>query len=83
MCPDCNKFPRDSKERLCVMGDTGELGHTPPDVSRYTIFVKLWKDPDPYLVLMDPDPGGPKTYRWSSGYGLFFLDMDSDPVMKF
>lgn len=32
---DCNKFPRDSKERLCVMGDTGELGHTAPDVSRY------------------------------------------------
>ncbi len=21
------------------------------------------EDPDPYLVLTDPDPGGPKTYK--------------------
>ncbi len=28
-------------------------------------------DPDPYLWLMDPDPGGPKT-RGSCGYGLGF-----------
>ncbi len=23
----------------------------------------MYKDPDPYLVQVDPDPGGPKTYR--------------------
>ncbi len=26
----------------------------------HTIFACLWKDPDPYLWLMDPDPGGRK-----------------------
>ncbi len=25
-------------------------------------FCLMYKDPDPKLVLMDPDPGGPKTY---------------------
>ncbi len=27
-----------------------------------TIFASWYKDPDPYLWLMDPDPGGPKSY---------------------
>jgi hypothetical protein len=26
------------------------------------------QDPDPYLVLMDPDPGGPKTYGFADPY---------------
>jgi hypothetical protein len=25
-------------------------------------------DPDPHLCLMDPDPGGPKTWILNSGY---------------
>ncbi len=33
-----------------------------------TNFAWWWKDPDPYLLLTDPDPGGSKTYG-SSGSG--------------
>jgi hypothetical protein len=25
-------------------------------------FACLWKDPDTYKIITDPDPGGPKTY---------------------
>ncbi len=27
-----------------------------------TFFACWWKDPDPYKIMTDPDPGGPKTY---------------------
>jgi hypothetical protein len=33
-------------------------------------------DPDAYLCLMDPDPGGPKTYR-SYGFGSATLVLNS------
>jgi hypothetical protein len=29
------------------------------DISYF--FACLWKDPDPYKIMTDPDPGGPKT----------------------
>jgi hypothetical protein len=32
-------------------------------------FMRKGKDPDPQLLLMDPDPGGPKTCG-SCGYGF-------------
>jgi len=32
---DCNKFPRSSKEKLCVMGDTKDLPYNSQDVTRY------------------------------------------------
>jgi len=36
-----------------------------------TIFAWWYKDPDPYLWQMDPDPGGPKTYgSYGSGSAL-------------
>jgi hypothetical protein len=34
-------------------------------------FAGVWKDPDPYLRLMDPEV--PKTY------GFYELDLDADP----
>jgi hypothetical protein len=39
-------------------------------------FIKKGKDPDPdpYLLLMDPDPGGPKTCG-SSSFSCSFLSM--------
>jgi hypothetical protein len=68
------------------MGDTGELGHTPPDVSRYTIFVLIIKGSGTgsgsVPLLMDPDPGGPK-HTDGLPDTVYFLDMDSDPVIKF
>ncbi len=44
-----------------------------------TIFAWWWKHPDPYLWLMDPDPGGPKTYG-SCGSGSATLYWEGESV---
>ncbi len=36
----------------------------------FCLMIEVSGDPEPYLVLMDPDPGGPKTYgSYGSGSG--------------
>jgi hypothetical protein len=42
--------------------------------------MKQEKDPDPYLWLMDPDPGGPKKNMRIAIIGInFFIYPDLDP----
>jgi hypothetical protein len=52
------------------------------------IYEKKGKDPDPYLLLMDPDPGGPKNMRScgsgsSSGYPTLFKNIVYNPPTQF